>query len=485
MKKVGLYIRVSTLEQAQEGYSIGAQKERLISFCKAHDWTIADIYIDGGYTGANLDRPGMQKLISEIDKMDIVLVYKLDRLSRSQKDTLYLIEEVFLPNNVDFVSLNESFDTSTPFGRAMIGILSVFAQLEREQIKERTHMGRIARAKQGMYHGGGTIPIGYDYKDGKLVVNEYEAIQVRKIYEWYAEGVSPLKIMERLRNEGYTNKYKSWESESGITVLHILKNDVYLGVTKFDDIAIENTHEPIITKEQFDKVKEMREKRQKIYGDTAYVSKYLLTGMIFCARCGARYFARGRRDSYKYYSCYSRAKTTKSMMKADNCDNKHWRVEALEAVVESQVKRLLFQKGYYEKLIKEYNKGVCQNRTGSNDNDSDIIRGKITECDKQISKFMDLFQSDSIPVDVLSARIDKVYRDKTKYVEQLEKLELAVPKKDFDTESASEMLADLSAIWENADQSEKRLILEALIDRIILDGDGVTIEWSFLPHDGK
>lgn len=478
MKRAGLYIRVSTIEQAQEGYSIGAQKERLIAFCKAHDWAIADIYVDGGYTGANINRPGMQKLISEIDKLDIVLVYKLDRLSRSQRDTLYLIEEVFIPNNVDFVSLNESFDTSTPFGRAMIGILSVFAQLEREQIKERTFMGRVARAKQGMYHGGGNIPIGYDYKDGKLVINEYEAIQIRKIYEWYAEGVSPLKIMERLRNEGYTNKYKSWESESGITVLNILKNDVYLGVTKFNDIVIENTHEPIITKEQFDKVKEMREKRQKIYGDTAYVSKYLLTGMIFCARCGARYFAKGRRNSYKYYSCYSRAKTTKSMMKADNCNNRHWRVEELEAAVESKVNSLLFQKGYYEKLVNEYSKGRCQNQTESND--SDIIRDKIVECDKQISKLMDLFQSDSIPSDVLSQRIDKVYREKLQYEEQLRAIEPPTLKKDFDAESIEDMLSNMADIWEIADKQEKRMVLEALIDRIVLDGENINIEWSFL-----
>lgn len=132
MKKVGIYIRVSTQEQANEGYSIQAQKERLISYCKAKDWHIVDIYTDGGYSGSNLDRPGIQKLIADIEKIDMVLVYKLDRLSRSQKDTLYLIEDIFLKNNVDFVSMNESFDTSTPFGRAMIGILSVFAQLERE-----------------------------------------------------------------------------------------------------------------------------------------------------------------------------------------------------------------------------------------------------------------------------------------------------------------------------------------------------------------
>lgn len=94
MRRAALYIRVSTLEQAQEGYSVGEQRERLIAYCKAQDWLIADIYVDGGYTGSNLNRPGIQKLMSETEKFDVVLVYKLDRLSRSQRDTLYLIEEI-------------------------------------------------------------------------------------------------------------------------------------------------------------------------------------------------------------------------------------------------------------------------------------------------------------------------------------------------------------------------------------------------------
>ena len=119
MKRAALYIRVSTLEQAQEGYSIGEQKERLVAYCKAKDWIIVDIYVDGGYTGSNLNRPGIQKLMSETNKFDLVLVYKLDRLSRSQKDTLYLIEEIFKVNNIDFISMQESFDTSTPFGKAI------------------------------------------------------------------------------------------------------------------------------------------------------------------------------------------------------------------------------------------------------------------------------------------------------------------------------------------------------------------------------
>lgn len=95
MKRAAVYIRVSTQEQAQEGYSVGEQRERLIAYCKAHDWAIADIYVDGEYSRANLNRPAIQKLMKETQKFDVVLVYKLDRLSRSQRDTLYLIEEIF------------------------------------------------------------------------------------------------------------------------------------------------------------------------------------------------------------------------------------------------------------------------------------------------------------------------------------------------------------------------------------------------------
>ena len=108
--------------------------------------------------------------------------------------------------------MQESFDTATPFGKAMIGLLAVFAQLEREQIKERTFMGRIERAKSGLYHGGGYIPIGYNYQNGKLVINPYEAEQVRKIYEWYLAGDSIKTIHQKINDCGYTNRYASYNS---------------------------------------------------------------------------------------------------------------------------------------------------------------------------------------------------------------------------------------------------------------------------------
>lgn len=129
LQKTALYIRVSTQEQALEGYSIDAHTDRLTSYCRAKGWGIGKIYKDAGFSGSNMDRPALQQLLSDIKDgaIDCVLVYKLDRLSRSQKDTLCIIEDVFLSHNVSFVSMQENFDTSTPFGRAIIGILSVFA----------------------------------------------------------------------------------------------------------------------------------------------------------------------------------------------------------------------------------------------------------------------------------------------------------------------------------------------------------------------
>ena len=152
---IAIYVRVSTAEQKMHGYSVGEQIDRLTNFSKALGYDKPQIYNDAGYSGATLDRPALSVLINDVKarKVEKVLVYKLDRLSRSQKDTLMLIEDIFLQNGCDFVSISENFDTSTPLGRAMIGILAVFAQLEREQIKERMSMGREARAKQGKYAG--------------------------------------------------------------------------------------------------------------------------------------------------------------------------------------------------------------------------------------------------------------------------------------------------------------------------------------------
>lgn len=466
MRRAAIYIRVSTQEQAQEGYSVGEQKERLIAYCKAQDWLIADIYVDGGYTGSNLNRPGIQKLMAETDKFDVVLVYKLDRLSRSQRDTLYLIEEIFLPNKVDFVSMQESFDTSSPFGKAMIGLLAVFAQLEREQIKERTKMGRIARAKAGLYHGGGNIPIGYDYEDGHLVVNPYEAEQVKKIYAWYLEGASLKTITDRLQDAGYTNRYGSYSSWS--SVRYILENETYLGRIHFGDVLVCDAHEPLVTEEQFNKVQALRGRRREQYGTWAFQSKHLLTGMLYCGHCGGRYYLRNS-GKYKYYSCYSRTKQIKAMIKDPDCKNKNWKGSELEPRIDAKIRELLHNPELVAKIASHRPKAVPPVENLA-------IEKRITEIDRQISKLMSLYQQDEIPPELLGEQINKLYNEKSALQATLTPVDEA-DAQPFDLVEA--LIADAAQIWDFADESQKRRIMQSLISRIVLTDDEIEIEWAF------
>nr|3BVP_A Chain A, TP901-1 Integrase [Lactococcus phage TP901-1]3BVP_B Chain B, TP901-1 Integrase [Lactococcus phage TP901-1] len=133
-KKVAIYTRVSTTNQAEEGFSIDEQIDRLTKYAEAMGWQVSDTYTDAGFSGAKLERPAMQRLINDIENkaFDTVLVYKLDRLSRSVRDTLYLVKDVFTKNKIDFISLNESIDTSSAMGSLFLTILSAINEFERE-----------------------------------------------------------------------------------------------------------------------------------------------------------------------------------------------------------------------------------------------------------------------------------------------------------------------------------------------------------------
>ena len=274
------YARVST-ENQLENYSIEEQTERLKAYCAAKGWSLRKLYVDGGYSGGNTNRPALQQMLAAIRKggVNAVVVYKLDRLSRSQKDTLTLIEDELLANGTDFVSINENFDTSTPFGRAMIGILSVFAQLEKDQITERFTMGRIGRSKAGYYHGGSHPPTGYDYKDGLLVVNEYEAMQIREAFSQFIAGKSINSICKYLSTRYTTN----WSSAK---VLNALRNTVYIGKVHFKKVDYDGIHQPLITVEEFQAAARLldssseREAKKTNAQKTPFRAGYLLSGLV-------------------------------------------------------------------------------------------------------------------------------------------------------------------------------------------------------------
>jgi len=246
--KAGAYIRVSTDEQAESGYSLQLQRERILAQITAKGWDLYNVYEDSGQSGGKLDRPALQEMLQDIESGNIqaVVIFKLDRLSRKQQDTMYLIEDVFLKQNIELVSISESLDTSSSTGRAMIGMLSVFAQLERDTITERLSGGRKQKAKTGGYAGGNPA-IGYSSQRGKkaLFTDDDKAITVQRVFSLRSEGLKLQQIADQLNIEGHTTKQGTQFTPT--QVMRILKRrDLYKGIYKYSGVIAEGQHQAII-----------------------------------------------------------------------------------------------------------------------------------------------------------------------------------------------------------------------------------------------
>ncbi|WP_289087373.1 recombinase family protein [uncultured Veillonella sp.] len=473
--KVGIYIRVSTQEQANEGYSIDAQKDRLSCYCKSRDWDIYNIYIDGGFSGSNINRPALTQLLSDIkeDKLNCVIVYKLDRLSRSQKDTLYIIEDVILKHNVDFVSLNENFDTSSPFGRAMIGILSVFAQLEREQIKERSMMGRIERAKNGLWHGGGYDPFGYKYIDGKLVVDEYEATIVKDVFAMFNRKIPIHRIHTIL-----TEKYGKSIHET--VIRSILTTRLYTGKISYLGNIYDGLHDAIISTADFETAQNLLEIRKTIYNNKPFVSKTLLGGLLYCSHCGARYLSKGNysgrganRYYRAYYTCYSRAKSNKKYIIDPNCKNPSYPVTELDRIILNEIYVLVTNAKAFDAAISKSTPDKLRTKQ------KDAITHKLENLDKQLSKLLDLYQLDSIPLDKLQERIIKLQTKKDTLQKEL--MNLPVKRKKLSPKDVMSMKESIINVLNNDDSNAHKKLVHTLIDKIYINDTKNSFEilWNF------
>jgi site-specific DNA recombinase len=247
MKKACVYTRVSTDAQGEDGKVSLPEQERMAkAFIESKGWQYIRTYEDNGYSGRTMDRPALQQMLSDIEKGEIgaVVIYKLDRLSRKQRDTIAIIEDFLLKRNVDLVSLNETLDTSSPWGRAMIGVLCTFNQLESENIAMRTAMGRYATAREGGY-AGGKPPLGYRAVEGHLVIVPEEAEIVRLVFALRSGGKTLQGITDELNKRGYRSKKGNEFKHSAIQT--ILNNeDTYRGNYKYGKESCENTHEPIL-----------------------------------------------------------------------------------------------------------------------------------------------------------------------------------------------------------------------------------------------
>ena len=318
-KKAVLYVRVSTQHQVDKD-SLPMQKQDLTSYCKyvlgINDFVILE---DAGYSAKNTDRPAFQEMMSRIRTGEFthILVWKIDRISRNLLDFASMYAEL-KELGITFISKNEQFDTSSAIGEAMLKIILVFAELERNMVSERVSAVMLDRAKNGAWNGGRS-PTGYRIENGKYVIHEEEAAIVRMLFDECEHGKSLIQLAKVINGMGVKPRYGKVWHESAIR--KILTNKTYYGALEYStkkggEVLIENHHQPLITYEQYEKCRSIMSSRSRKKGFAAksYTRKHthIFSGLVTCGYCGGHLVAqldKARREGdYRpsYYICTGR-----------------------------------------------------------------------------------------------------------------------------------------------------------------------------------
>jgi len=322
--RCAVYTRKSTEEGLdQEFNSLHAQRESAEAYIKSQKqagWLcLPERYDDGGFTGGNLDRPALQRLLADVDqgRIECLIVYKVDRLSRSLLDFARIME-TFEKRQVAFVSITQQFNTATSMGRLVLNVLLSFAQFEREIISERTRDKIAAARRKGKWVGGHPL-LGYDVQNSKLVVNEEEAIRVRTIFELYLKHQGLIPVVQDLEKRGWLTK--RWQTRKGhfrggqtftkSSLHHLLTNPVYLGKVKYKKEVHPGEHPAIIPADLWQQVQDLLTQQGPSTTERTE-SHALLKGILRCKPCGfamtPTFAAKNGGQRYRQYVCVNALK---------------------------------------------------------------------------------------------------------------------------------------------------------------------------------
>jgi DNA invertase Pin-like site-specific DNA recombinase len=311
--RCAIYTRVSTDQGLdQEFNSLDAQHDASQAYIRSQQhagWTlIRSKYDDGGFSGGNTDRPALQQLLDDVraGKVDVIVVYKVDRLTRSLADFAKLVE-LFDKHNVSFVSVTQQFNTTTSMGRLTLNVLLSFAQFEREVTSERIRDKIAASKRKGLWVGG-MAPLGYDAKDRKITVNEAEADRVRTIFRSYLRLGSLNLLMADLRKQGIVTKVRTLKSGATIggipftrgSIAHLLRNRFYVGDVTFKGEVLSGEQHPIVDRDLFDAVQSKLNQQVSNHKVTRMKSEALLAGRIFDDRGNRMTPSHARKGGIKY-----------------------------------------------------------------------------------------------------------------------------------------------------------------------------------------
>jgi len=346
-----IYTRVSTDNQAEvEFNSCQAQEEKIKSFINSQEnLLVYKVYTDAGFSGANLERQALQDMLRDIqeNRINIVIVYKIDRLTRSPKD-FYALIEIFENYKVDFMSITERFDTSTPSGRLLRNIMLTFAQFERELTSERTKDKLLERAQKGMWNGGG-VPFGYKVVDKRLVPEEKKSQKLKQIFAIFAETGSLARTYQLLKEKQIFNDKNLTFSKAHLQ--SILRNPIYTGKMRFSGRIYQGLHQPLISEDLFNHVQQFHKER---FRRLRLYKNYLLAGLVHCTEYNSFMTpAHSTKKSLKRYYYYRCTKTFKQDWNA--CSIRHVNADRLEKFVVDNLKRISVDTHYIDSSIFKLN----------------------------------------------------------------------------------------------------------------------------------
>jgi site-specific DNA recombinase len=468
--KAAVYIRVSTEEQAKEGFSIAAQEEKLLSFACSQGWTVAGMYIDEGCSAKNTDRPQLQHLLADVraGMFDVVLVYRLDRLTRSVLDLYQLLQE-FERYGVRFRSCTEVYDTTTAIGRLFITLVAALAQWERENLAERVKlgMGQVAREQK---RPGGPPPFGYDLQEGRLIVNEREAEIVRQIFANYLAGWGLQRIAEQMNLIGWRGKTGARWSQT--TLSHLLQNHAYYGALRWNYaeggqkinppehwIVKEDSHPAIIDKETFFLAQKLLSSRRRKH-PRELASDFIFSGVLHCARCGAAMYGKtgttksrhGKVYTNRYYLCKNR--------KGKTCRAPSIREDLLESAFVPHLFSCLADGAQPEAVFRKSKKREPA---------ADGLRRQLAGLEAKRFRLDQAYSEALLPLEHYRLKLEEIDRQQAALLEQLEQKN---QHPQLTEQQQVRMLRDISLVWSYATKAEKKHLVSVLVERIDAEAEG-------------
>ncbi|MBZ5638298.1 MAG: recombinase family protein [Acidobacteriia bacterium] len=471
-----IYTRKSTDEGLERDFnSLDAQREAAEAYVRSQEgngWVLsAARFDDGGYSGGTLERPALQRLLGEVRarRVQRIVVYKIDRLSRSLLDFARLAE-VFEEHGTGIVSVTQQLDTSTSMGRLTLNMLLSFAQFEREMVSDRTRDKAHAARRRGKFIGG-QLPLGYDRtpEGGRLVVNPDEAGRVCDIFKLFLENPSIIGNVEELRRRGWT--LKRWTTREDRvyggrafdkhSLGRLLRNPVYIGEVHFDGGVYPAEHEAIVDRETWNRAQELlREAKPQT---RATSSPALLAGLLRCVPCDSAMtpsFSQKGSTRYRYYAC---VKAQRQGWKS--CLSKSLPAREIEGAVVDRLRAIGRDPGLIEATLEQARK-VRTTRRRELEDQIRQVRDEIDEAHsdrrKQIVRFAAGFRrGDEPPVDVpeLEGRLAGLAQE----LESLRRLRI-------DAADLRKALGQFTPVWDHLTALEQQRVVKLLVDRIDYDG---------------